>query len=404
VSEPSKHIALYTDDPEFGGVAQYNHSVLLMLIAQGYRVTCIQPRSGSPLVKAQQAAGIQHEWIGFDAQKDFTRSITDLADAERILGKIDPDFIIFSDCCPVSNIAARHAAVTRGIPYIVVVNFVAKYLAEKFKGCLGVLAKQHAYAQAVVAVSQENLDLLRNYFGTPAEKGVVIHYGRPAKYFAHPSAETRARLRAEMNIPTEGIVCFSAARLTPIKGFQHILSAAAALKNTLAWAHLYFVWAGDGELRADLQKHIDMLGMSDRFRLLGQRWDVCDLHEAADMFALPSHFEGMPLTIMEAMARRVPVVASAVSGIPEELGDTGCLIPSPEMNAEATVKGLAEAIARWTLDPAARGAAAEKSHARAQEFFREELMLARVTKLVGDALLHAPAKKPAMVSAAAKLG
>ena len=170
MADTPKHIALYTDDPEFGGVAQYNHSVLLALVAQGHRVTCVQPRSESPLVKAQQAAGVQHEWIGFDAQKEFTRSITDLADAGRIFDKVDPDFILFSDCCPVSNIAARHVAVTRGIPYIVVVNFVAKYLAEKFKGCLGVLAKQYAYAQAVVAVSQENLDLLRNHFGTRAEK------------------------------------------------------------------------------------------------------------------------------------------------------------------------------------------------------------------------------------------
>ena len=186
MADTPKHIVLYTDDPEFGGVAQYNHSVLLALVAQGHRVTCVQPRSASPLVKAQQAAGIRHEWIGFDPQKEFTRSITDLADAGRIFDHVDPDFILFSDCCPVSNIAARHVAVTRGIPYLVVVNFAARYLAEKFKGCLGVLAKQHAYAYAVVAVSQENLDLLRNHFGTPAEKGVVIHYGRPAKYSSTP--------------------------------------------------------------------------------------------------------------------------------------------------------------------------------------------------------------------------
>lgn len=386
MADTPKHIVLYTDDPEFGGVAQYNHSVLLALVAQGHRVTCVQPRSESPLVKAQQAVGIRHEWIGFDPQKEFTRSITDLADAGRIFDRVDPDFVVFSDCCPVSNIAARHVAVTRSIPYLVVVNFAAKYLAEKFKGCLGVLAKQHAYAYAVVAVSQENLDLLRNHFGTPAEKGVVIHYGRPAKYFESPTAATRARLRAEMKIPADGVVCFSAARLTPIKGFQHILAAAAALKNTPAWKNLYFVWAGDGELREVLQKHIDTLGMSDRFRLLGQRWDICDLHEAADMFALPSHHEGMPLTIMEAMARRVPVIASAVSGIPEELGDTGSLIANPEANASAAVKGLADAIARWVSDPVARRAAAEKSHIRAQELFREELMLSRITKLVEDAM------------------
>ena len=395
MADTSKHIVLYTDDPEFGGVAHYNHNVLLALAAQGYRVTCVQPPSTSPMAKEQAAAGVRHEWIGYDPTANFTRSITDSADAESIFSRLDPDLVFFSDCCVVSNLAAKHVLVTRGIPYMIVVHSAAKHLAEKFRGCLGVVAKQHAYAQVVVAVSGESLHMLRTLYSTPAEKGIVIHNGRPAKYFDPPSPETRARLRAEMNIPADGVICFSAARLTAMKGFQHILSAAAVLKPTAYWEKLYFVWAGDGELKAELQKHVETLGMSEHFRLLGQRWDVCDLYGASDIFTLPSHFEGMPLTIMEAMARRLPVIASNVGGIPEELGGTGCLIADPGANTEAAVKGLAEAIARWVVNPAERQESAQKGHARAEEFFREELMLSRVTSLVAEILRKAPGKSAA---------
>jgi glycosyltransferase involved in cell wall biosynthesis len=396
-ADAPKHLVLYSDDPELGGVAQYNHSVLLALARAGYRVTSVQPPSDGPLVKAQREAGIRHEWIGYDPSKDFTRSITDSADAEAILARLDPDFVLFSDCCVVSNLAAKHVAVTRGLPFVIVVHSAAKHLAEKFKGCLGVVARQHAYAQRVVAVSQESLHQLRTLFDTPAEKGLVIHNGRPAHYFEPPSSETTARLRAELNIPSDGVICFSAARLTAMKGFQHLLSAAAALKPTPLWGKLFFVWAGDGELRGELEKHIAALGLGAQFRLLGHRWDVCDLYGAADIFALPSHFEAMPLTVMEAMARRVAVVASAVGGIPEELGHAGCLIADPSVNPENAVKGLAETLAGWVLDPAARRAAAQKGHARAVEFFREALMLERVTALVAEALRTAPEKKPVVL-------
>jgi glycosyltransferase involved in cell wall biosynthesis len=393
-----KHIAIYTDDPELGGVAHYNHNVLLALAAQGYRVTCIQAPSQSPLVKQQQAAGIKHEWISYDAKKDFTRSITDVVDAETVLRRVNPDLLFFSDCCPVSNVAAKHVAIQRGIPYLIVVHFAAPYLAQNFAKCLGVMAKQHAQAQALTSVSHENLDLLERRFGTPAGKGFVIYNGRPEQYFAPVAAESRAKLRAELSIPPNGVVCFSAARLTAIKGFQYIVAAATVLKGTPAWKNLYFVWAGDGEMRAEMEQQIAAHGMKDHFRVLGHRWDVCDLYGMADIFALPSQFEGMPLTVMEAMARRVPVIASAVSGIPEELGDTGYLIADPTTNVEGTVRGLAEALLAWSANPSARRTAAEKGHQRAQSLFREELMLSRITGVVGEVLKGIAEKKPQPLS------
>lgn len=378
----SARIALYTDDPDRGGVAHYNHAVALALAARGHQVTLIQPRSDAPMVREREAAGVRHEWTAFDPGKEFSRSITDTADAVACLDRAKPELVFFSDCCPVSNIAAKHVALSRGLPAVAIVHFAAPYLAERFKNCLGVLAAQQARLRQVVAVSEENLGLLRRQFGTPAAKGIVIHNGRPAAYFAPPSPETRERLRAEMNIPEGAVVCFAAARLTAIKGFQHLIAAAAVLKKTPAWKDLYFVWAGDGEARPELERHIATLGLTDRFRLLGQRWDVCDLYGAADIFALPSHYEGMPLTVMEAMARGVPVVASAVSGIPEELGDTGRLIPNPAADPVAATRALVETIADWVAHPAERRATGVRGRERAEKLFREELMTERIATLL----------------------
>jgi glycosyltransferase involved in cell wall biosynthesis len=394
MADTPKHIVLYTDDPEFGGVAHYNHGLLLALVTAGYRVTCVQPFSDGPMVRAQRAVGVSHIWIGYDAKNDFTRSITDAADAHRVLRPLNPDLIYFSDCCPVSSIAAKHVAITQGWPYAIIVHFAAKYLAEKFKNCLGVIAKQHQQARALIAVSRENLELLRRDFGTPTENGLVIHNGRPAVYFEEPAPELRVKIRSEWGVPADAVVCLSAARITAIKGFQHVLEAAFLLMKSPAWPKLHFVWAGEGELKPELAKLIEQAGLTERFHLLGHRNDVCDIYAAADIFALPSHFEGMPLTIMEAMARGLPVVASMVSGIPEELGNTGWLIPDPNASPSQTVQSLAQAVEAWVLDPCARREKGRQGRERARQMFREELMLSRTLAVIGDVLRDAAENPP----------
>ena len=376
------HIAIYTDDPDKGGVAQYNHSLLSALAAKGHIVTSIQPQSTGALVQLQQSAGIRHEWIGFDPGKDFNRTIVDTADAQIIFHRLKPDLVVFSDCCPISNIAAKEVALARGIPIIIVVNFAAKYLAERFPSCLGVIGKQHARARQVVAVSQENLELLRRYFRTPVGKSRLIHYGRPERFFAPIVPSNSKAQRTLLGLTTDDIVCLSAARMTHVKGFQYIIAAAELLKSRADFTNLHFVWAGDGDLKTNLEEKIESLGLSNHFHLLGHRDDVCELLEMADMFLLPSHFEGMPLAIMESMARRVPVVATEVSGIPEELGEGGILLPNPELDATKTTRALADAILHLARNPSARHEIGRLGNARAISCFREAIMLQKTVSLI----------------------
>src|SRR5262245_30967911 len=114
----STRILLYTDDHSVGGVAQYNHAVLCGLADRGYRVLAAQSRLDNPLVRRQKECGVDHVWLDFEPQRDFGRTISNTDDAHRVYQVAKPEFIVFSNCCPVSNFAAKEAGCQEGIPFV----------------------------------------------------------------------------------------------------------------------------------------------------------------------------------------------------------------------------------------------------------------------------------------------
>ena len=391
-----RHILIYTDDAQHGGVAQYNHAIALGLLQAGFRVSMVQSASDSPLVAQQRAAGVRHLWLDYDTAREFPRTIHDTASAQRMLRAGKPDLVVFSDCCPCSNFAARAVAAQLGLPYVVVVGFVAAYLAQDFGALLPMLARQYAGAAGVVAVSQENLDLLRNAFGLAPQAGQVIHYGRPERFFAPPDPSVRARLRGELGLPPDAVVSFTAARLAPIKGYAYQVAAARELRNRPEGQRLHFVWAGGGAYAEELTRAIAAARLGDRIHLLGHRWDVADWYDAADVFLLTSEQEGMPLAIMEAMAKGLPVAATAVSGIPEELGDTGQLLPPGAADRAGLISQLVRTLGAWTTDAALRHRVGVAGKRRAEALFREATMVARTLELVRSCVpTTPPANRPA---------
>jgi glycosyltransferase involved in cell wall biosynthesis len=146
--------------------------------------------------------------------------------------------------------------------------------------------------------------------------------------------------RAELARNATAPIVLTIARLDAQKGISHLLDAAAAVPD------VSFAIAGDGPDRAALEAQTAKLGLADRVRFLGHRRDVPALLAAADLFVLPSLYEGLPLSVLEAMAAGVPVVATAIGGTDEVVrdGETGTLVPPADPLA------LAAAITRTLAD------------------------------------------------------
>jgi glycosyltransferase involved in cell wall biosynthesis len=129
------------------------------------------------------------------------------------------------------------------------------------------------------------------------------------------------------------------ARLSPEKGLEDLLTAVASAGG--AGADLAVELVGDGPDRERLEALAGELGITDRVRFagfVGTRPDLVERLDAADVFVLPSRSEGLPHSVVEAMARGLPVVASAIGGLPELLGEgSGIIVPPRDPDALAAV-------------------------------------------------------------------
>ncbi|MEG4031091.1 MULTISPECIES: glycosyltransferase [unclassified Microcoleus] len=397
-SKAQAHILLYnTDDPGVGGLAQYNHAILCQLALLGYRVTCVQTKHSSPLLERERELGIEHLWLDFSGHKDLQRVLRNTQDARELFASNQPDMIIFSDGWPFSNFAAKQVVIEMGIPYMMVIGLVMPEHATFACGDVVPYVEGVLYhclqARALIVGAYEHLNLLSQDFKLPKELGQVIYLGRSPKYFAPPNAAARQRLRQEIDIPEDAIVCFTSARLASIKGHRYQIEAIKQLQQSPVWSKLYFVWAGTGEGSADnveieLRETIKELEVSDRVKLIGQRWDILDWLDASDLFILTSVADAAPsLAIMEAMAKGLPVVATAVGGIPEGLGDTGKLLPDPNSDPEGTARELAKTVEAWAMSPELRHQIGQACKQRAEKLFKEERMLAESMEAIEKALV-----------------
>jgi glycosyltransferase involved in cell wall biosynthesis len=159
-------------------------------------------------------------------------------------------------------------------------------------------------------------------------------------------------------------VLVAVGRLKAPKDFLTLVRALALLRPGSVDA----VIVGDGPDRAGLEAEIRRLGIGDRVRLLGERHDVPELLARADLFVLSSASEGMPVSVLEAMATGLPVVGSRVGGVPELVleGETGLLVEPGDPNE------LAAAIDLLAADPGLRRRLGEAGRERNQGRFALE--------------------------------
>lgn len=197
--------------------------------------------------------------------------------------------------------------------------------------------------------------------GLPADRVEVIYNGVDLSQFAKPADDAWIRVRREFGFSENDFVIIQVARLHTLKDHQTALRTLNELRRFVPRARLLIV--GDGDERRCIENTIEELSLTDHVRVAGSRSDVSSLLAASDVFLLTSISEGIPLTIIEAMAAGLPVVSTAVGGIPEMIDDgrTGFLAEAGDHSSLAASLGhlyqspmLRQIIARAGRDTAQR--------------------------------------------------
>jgi L-malate glycosyltransferase len=182
-------------------------------------------------------------------------------------------------------------------------------------------------------------------------------------------------LRMEFGFAPDDFLAGIVAALEDHKGHRYLIEAARLIKSRAPKAKIIIV--GKGSLELELDKQARELQVDDLVYFLGFREDVPRLLASLDVFVLSSHLEGLGTSIMDAMASRLPVVATAVGGIPEVVKDeeTGLLV------APKSPEALAEAILRLYEDRALARRLGERGHEVVHEKFSAEAMARRIIEI-----------------------
>ncbi len=196
--------------------------------------------------------------------------------------------------------------------------------------------------------------------GIPPDRITVRH--NAINPFAMPEAGELEAARRSIPCPAGTPLLLTVSRLSHEKGHVDLLEALAILKRCGSRCHTVIV--GEGYERGAIERARERLGLTDEVTLIGHKNDVRPWFAIAGVYLMPSHSEGSPNSLLEAMTAGVPCVASSVGGIPEIMTDERTGLLTPPRNPEA----LAKAISRLLADPTLAGSLAANACAEIARF------------------------------------
>lgn len=221
------------------------------------------------------------------------------------------------------------------------------------------------FIRCYISNSKAACDFL-TYLGYPKDKFRVVHNGISSCEIEKISFKN---IRKDMGISDDFLIITTVANLKPKKGYNFLIEALKILSAKNLNFFAFFV--GEGNLKDEIERCIFTSSLSKRVFLLGKRDDVYNILLSSDIFVLPSLWEGMPVSVMEACLSHLPIIAFNVGGIPELVldGETGILVSPPD------VKRLAEAIETLLVDKEKRKKMGEAGYNRITTEFSLEKMV-----------------------------
>ncbi len=225
------------------------------------------------------------------------------------------------------------------------------------------LFRQHD--RCVAVGGQVKRALIENEGLSPQRIDVIYNGVNISKFKKSDAA--RIAVRAELRLCDRDVAIFQVARLNPLKDHATAVRAWTFLKD-LPQVHLFLI--GDGELASDVRRLVADLALEAQVHMLGVRHDVPRMINAADALLLTSVSEGIPLTLIEAMATALPCVATNVGGIPEVIvdGETGFLSPAGD------AARIAECLRKLSLDAGMRATFGQAGRTRVESVFSDVTM------------------------------
>jgi glycosyltransferase involved in cell wall biosynthesis len=256
------------------------------------------------------------------------------------------DFSIIHSHLTYANIISGLAAAITGKPWIATLHSVASDARTTRSStvqlerwtlrhlAMHIIAVGQSVAESYEPILHRKLDIILNGVQSSVEQ-------TPAE---------RIAMRAELTGDPDSLICIAVGRFTEAKGYDDLIEAFALVCEENPITTL--VIAGDGKLRPDIEAHIAELGLGSKIVLLGNRHDIPTLLTAADIYLSASHWEGLPISHLEAMMLGLPVVVTSVGEIPRVVvPGTGLLVPphKPSQLASAIISLLADPARRETM-------------------------------------------------------
>lgn len=294
-----------TDSLHVGGAERHAVSLASAFIQQGHSVAIACSERGLLASYAEQAGVVIHTVC-----EQLVKRRLSLPFAQGLAKLLEQESYDIVHAHMYASAGASAAALSGWQPILV--------LTEHSEASWRTASDQHwsrwfySKTKHIIAVSEQIKKRLIERDSVPSHQISVIMNSLLPNIETHESNQP-ACFSLFSKAPVIGVV----ARLQPEKGVSYFIEAAALIHRALPLVH--FVIIGDGPLRQVLQERVISLDMQECVHFLGFRLNVKELMQRMDIVVIPSLSEGTPLVTLDAMASGVPIVASAVGGIPEQI-------------------------------------------------------------------------------------
>lgn len=317
-------------------------------------IPCALYRSG-PLEKELKDASVRYRVLNLRRRSILTGPLF-VADVRRVvatLSKVLKELAIdiihaqLTESTLIGILAARQTKTVRVCASIQNVALSSQRGVLSPREWLMRLAINQVFSKVdrIIAVSEEVARVVRTQTRIPPERIVTIpNWIDPDRFRIQ---EDKILLRRQLGLPEDKQIVITVGRLTRQKGHPYLLAALASIP---ANERPVTIFAGDGSDLNELEAKAATFDLTDQVRFLGNRYDIPALLAAADLFVLPSLWEGLPLALLEAMASGLASVVTDVGGNSEVLenGKSGVIVPAADERA------LAEAMINLLKDPMQR--------------------------------------------------